>query len=252
MYYGLPLHLIRELCLTFYNFRERVIKFIQYRRLTNNMNQRFPDATAEEVRDSDHSFKKCIICREDLEQAKKLPCNHLFHFHCLRTWLETRQTCPTCRAEISVNRPLPVPTPVLPVDRAAAEGKQTNTTHQEDNTPVSPAFNQGQSLPKSGQALGQALGQIQVQGQGYLAPLNSFPITSPLSHGLFMTSTPIPIVPQSLSLCQQQTLLLQQHIDVLQRQLAQLEQLYHAHLNFQENFQQTTGQEKPEEEGKSV
>jgi E3 ubiquitin-protein ligase synoviolin len=24
-----------------------------------------------------------------------LPCGHIFHFHCLRSWLERQQTCPT-------------------------------------------------------------------------------------------------------------------------------------------------------------
>lgn len=26
---------------------------------------------------------------------KKLPCGHIFHLHCLRSWLERQQTCPT-------------------------------------------------------------------------------------------------------------------------------------------------------------
>lgn len=30
--------------------------------------------------------------------AKKLICGHLFHVHCLRSWLERQNTCPTCRA----------------------------------------------------------------------------------------------------------------------------------------------------------
>lgn len=30
--------------------------------------------------------------------AKKLICGHLFHMHCLRSWLERQHTCPTCRA----------------------------------------------------------------------------------------------------------------------------------------------------------
>jgi hypothetical protein len=32
--------------------------------------------------------------------AKKLLCGHLFHVHCLRSWLERQHTCPTCRAPI--------------------------------------------------------------------------------------------------------------------------------------------------------
>lgn len=26
---------------------------------------------------------------------KKLPCGHIFHFQCLRSWLERQQSCPT-------------------------------------------------------------------------------------------------------------------------------------------------------------
>jgi len=49
----------------------------------------------------------CIICREEMATAKKLLCGHLFHVHCLRSWLERQNTCPTCRALVdpSENRP---------------------------------------------------------------------------------------------------------------------------------------------------
>lgn len=40
----------------------------------------------------------CIICREEMTTAKKLICGHLFHVHCLRSWLERQHRCPTCRA----------------------------------------------------------------------------------------------------------------------------------------------------------
>ncbi|KAL0363888.1 UNVERIFIED_CONTAM: ERAD-associated E3 ubiquitin-protein ligase HRD1B [Sesamum angustifolium] len=59
------------------------------------MNDRFPDATPEELNASDAT---CIICREEMTVAKKLSCGHLFHVHCLRSWLERQNTCPTCRA----------------------------------------------------------------------------------------------------------------------------------------------------------
>jgi hypothetical protein len=42
----------------------------------------------------------CIICREEMATAKKLLDGHLFHVHCLRSWLEHQHTCPTCRAPI--------------------------------------------------------------------------------------------------------------------------------------------------------
>ncbi|RVX01669.1 ERAD-associated E3 ubiquitin-protein ligase HRD1B [Vitis vinifera] len=93
--YGVPLHLIRELYETFRNFRVRIADYIRYRKMTSNMNDRFPDATPEEL---DASDATCIICREEMVTAKKLICGHLFHMHCLRSWLERQHTCPTCRA----------------------------------------------------------------------------------------------------------------------------------------------------------
>lgn len=93
--YGVPLHLIRELYETFRNFKIRVADYIRYRKITSNMNDRFPDATSEELNASDAT---CIICREEMTTAKKLLCGHFFHVHCLRSWLERQNTCPTCRA----------------------------------------------------------------------------------------------------------------------------------------------------------
>ena len=41
---------------------------------------------------------------------KKLPCGHMFHFRCLRSWLERQQSCPTCRRSVlgdDQQQPLP-------------------------------------------------------------------------------------------------------------------------------------------------
>ena len=75
---------MRDLYWTFRNFRNRVADFLRYRRVTANMDERFGDATAEDLARCDGI---CIICREDLAPGarnKKLPCNHVFHMHCLR------------------------------------------------------------------------------------------------------------------------------------------------------------------------
>lgn len=47
--YGVPLHLIRELYETFRNFKIRIADYLRYRKITSNMNDRFPDATSEEL-----------------------------------------------------------------------------------------------------------------------------------------------------------------------------------------------------------
>ncbi|KAE8672046.1 ERAD-associated E3 ubiquitin-protein ligase HRD1 [Hibiscus syriacus] len=95
MNYGVPLDLIRELYETFRNFKICVADYLRYRKIASNMNDRFPDATPEELASNDAT---CIICREEMTTAKKLVCGHLFHVHCLRSWLERQHTCPTCRA----------------------------------------------------------------------------------------------------------------------------------------------------------
>lgn len=61
---------------------------------------RYPDATAEELATVDNV---CIICREEMSgsgSSKKLPCNHIFHASCLRSWFQRQQTCPTCRMDV--------------------------------------------------------------------------------------------------------------------------------------------------------
>lgn len=58
-----------------------------------------------------HSLFSFIIFRPSLLRsnailgAKKLPCNHIFHVSCLRSWFQRHQTCPTCR--LNVLRPAP-------------------------------------------------------------------------------------------------------------------------------------------------
>jgi len=74
-------YLVRELYVTFRNFRIRIADYVRYRKITSNMNERFPDATSEEL---DVSDATCIICREEMATAKKLLDGHLFHVHCLR------------------------------------------------------------------------------------------------------------------------------------------------------------------------
>ncbi|KAK4053969.1 E3 ubiquitin-protein ligase hrd1 [Microbotryomycetes sp. JL221] len=52
------------------------------------------------------------------DTPKKLPCGHVFHFHCLKSWLERQQSCPTCRR------------PVLPGERERA-GLQAQLPQQQ-------------------------------------------------------------------------------------------------------------------------
>lgn len=55
--------------------------------------------------------------------AKKLPCNHIFHTACLRSWFQRQQTCPTCRLDIL----RPAPTNNAGQTTPAAQGENANT-----------------------------------------------------------------------------------------------------------------------------
>jgi len=40
--------------------------------------------------------------RDEGLRAKKLPCGHILHLRCLKSWLERQQVCPTCRRPVVV------------------------------------------------------------------------------------------------------------------------------------------------------
>ncbi|KAJ5664708.1 hypothetical protein N7462_011521 [Penicillium macrosclerotiorum] len=122
-FFGLPIHILRDVVVTIRSFARRIMDFLRFRNATRDMNERYPDATAEEVAREE----VCIICREEMVSAqpapdaggeadqqaprrtqrvpdrlrpKKLPCGHILHFACLRSWLERQQNCPTCRRPV--------------------------------------------------------------------------------------------------------------------------------------------------------
>jgi len=137
--YGIPLHLVRDLYWTLRNFQHRVRDFLRFRRLTANMNAQFPDATVQDVErvggvciicreelagastvgtDSerdDGGEQEGQAARSAPTTTttttspntstggtnKKLACGHVFHLHCLRSWLERQQNCPICRATVT-------------------------------------------------------------------------------------------------------------------------------------------------------
>uniref|UniRef100_A0A8C7JYP0 RING-type E3 ubiquitin transferase n=1 Tax=Oncorhynchus kisutch TaxID=8019 RepID=A0A8C7JYP0_ONCKI len=93
-----PLFAIRPMYLAMRQFKKAVTDAIMSRRAIRNMNTLYPDATPEDLLASDNV---CIICREEMVTgAKKLPCNHIFHASCLRSWFQRQQTCPTCRMDV--------------------------------------------------------------------------------------------------------------------------------------------------------
>lgn len=117
---GLPMHIMRDVYMTFASFSKRLSDYVNYKKATSDMNARYPDATTAEIRDD-----SCIVCREPMVawnvvpaagengpaevarprrdeglRPKKLPCGHILHLRCLKAWLERQQLCPTCRRPV--------------------------------------------------------------------------------------------------------------------------------------------------------
>ncbi|KAL4802946.1 hypothetical protein BDV18DRAFT_145899 [Aspergillus unguis] len=144
-FYGLPIHILRDVVVTIRSFLRRIRDFVRYRSATRDMNQRYPDATVEEVTREE----VCIICREEMTawqpgdgpgarvperlRPKKLPCGHILHFSCLRSWLERQQNCPTCR------RPVIAPPRTQGAAGAAPGQGIAGMGHQQNIPPGNPA-----------------------------------------------------------------------------------------------------------------
>ena len=109
------------------SFVKRLTAFVRYRRATQDMNAKYEDASVEDIQRED----TCIICREEMRpwsvtnppappavpgalpparqaattnersRPKKLPCGHILHLGCLKSWLERQQVCPTCRRSVT-------------------------------------------------------------------------------------------------------------------------------------------------------
>ncbi|KAF5723863.1 e3 ubiquitin ligase synoviolin [Fusarium mundagurra] len=115
-FYGLPIHIMRDLFMTARDFIKRLGALLRYRKAIQEMN-RYPDATQEELERED----TCIICREEMRpwdpennpgamdriRPKKLPCGHILHLGCLKSWLERQQVCPTCRSPVTLGETAP-------------------------------------------------------------------------------------------------------------------------------------------------
>ena len=167
IFYALPLHIMRDVFLTIRSFFKRISDFVKYRRATKDMNERYPDATANEVGRED----VCIICREEMRpisnandpnaagqrpaspatdrlRPKKLPCGHILHFSCLRSWLERQQICPTCRR------------PVLIPERNQAGGNLAGIDGAAGQPVAFGAVQQGAHAPNGQPADGQGRGRI--------------------------------------------------------------------------------------------
>uniref|UniRef100_A0A1I7T5E8 E3 ubiquitin-protein ligase hrd-1 n=1 Tax=Caenorhabditis tropicalis TaxID=1561998 RepID=A0A1I7T5E8_9PELO len=95
-----PLFSVRPFYQSVRALHKAFLDVVLSRRAINAMNSQFPIVTSDELAAMDAT---CIICREEMTgdaAPKRLPCSHVFHAHCLRSWFQRQQTCPTCRTDI--------------------------------------------------------------------------------------------------------------------------------------------------------
>ncbi|KAK6345822.1 E3 ubiquitin-protein ligase hrd1 [Orbilia blumenaviensis] len=181
MFYGLPLHIVRDVYMTVRSFITRCRDYIRYKKATTQMNSKYPDATPEEIARE----TTCIICRETMKpwgenttqqqqqpadadalsdeddvmderlRPKKLPCGHVLHLACIKSWMERQQTCPICRRPV-----LDEPVTAQP----NAQGAGAGAANAGGNLP------QGAGQPANQQGQGQAQAPNQGQGQGQAQP----------------------------------------------------------------------------------
>ncbi|XP_076120743.1 E3 ubiquitin-protein ligase AMFR isoform X1 [Alosa pseudoharengus] len=84
----------------FHEIQRRIRRHKNYLRVIDNMETRFAVATIEEIVANNDD---CAICWDSMTSARKLPCGHLFHNSCLRSWLEQDTSCPTCRLPLNIS-----------------------------------------------------------------------------------------------------------------------------------------------------
>ncbi|XP_072753753.1 E3 ubiquitin-protein ligase synoviolin B [Anoplolepis gracilipes] len=203
--FTLPLFALRPMYYTMRDFKKAFHDIVMSRRAIRNMNTLYPDATIEELASADNV---CIICREEMVAAsKKLPCNHIFHTACLRSWFQRQQTCPTCRLNILRPTPNNAPprqqNPPQPGPQAPPQPPQAPGA----NPPIGPPFHFPvfwAGLPAPGMPQQQPQQQQQQQQQqtpqnnaGSTPPPQNIPPTGniPLFPPLLPAIVPLPPIP---------------------------------------------------------
>lgn len=113
-----------QLRFLFHEIQHKLTRHRTYLKVAHYIETNYPLATQDEI---DTNSDDCAICWEHMESARKLPCGHMFHISCLRSWLEQVSTCPTCRTPL--------------IDKGSRHADATNRNNligQEDAQPRQP------------------------------------------------------------------------------------------------------------------
>ena len=70
----------------------------------NRIMEYLPSSVVDEKKEGNNN--ECVICLGEYdpgESTTTLPCLHIFHTDCIRSWLESNNHCPVCKFEITLN-----------------------------------------------------------------------------------------------------------------------------------------------------
>jgi len=130
-------------------------KVVGQRRINN-----VADETSAEVDElasnvSEQSMPTCAVCLGALgegDEARSLPCEHMFHMECIDSWLSKSRQCPVCRQVVTtapivppIVRPpvaMPINSSVVAttvVERGVAQPEEWQAVHPAERAPVQPA-----------------------------------------------------------------------------------------------------------------
>ena len=144
-YVFIPLFAIWPTYIAFRSFRYYFTVILLARKAVSNLKS-YQIPTADEL---ERYNDLCIVCREDLvnRDCRKLPCGHIYHTSCLKSWFQRKQSCPLCRFDVlsDVTRPIP---PARPnVNAAVPPGNNQNP--REAAVTDAPPSEQSDTEPKS-------------------------------------------------------------------------------------------------------
>ncbi|XP_046793608.1 E3 ubiquitin-protein ligase synoviolin isoform X2 [Gallus gallus] len=93
-----PLFAAQSACLAVTQFKKAAVDLFVLCFADPSGNTLLPGATPEALPAEDNA---CVICREEMgPEVTALPCCHVFHTSCLRSWFRQQWTCPMCRMPV--------------------------------------------------------------------------------------------------------------------------------------------------------
>lgn len=72
--------------------------------IDDNIIQSFPISKIKDINKLSEEKKRCSICLENYKNGDDsivLPCIHIFHAECIKTWMKKKNACPICKNKIN-------------------------------------------------------------------------------------------------------------------------------------------------------